>query len=119
MSILLTAKVKRARIDQIAWQRYGILPRSKEMKIKEIVGVLGRAGYDKVTGARGVVTSVSFDVEGDIRFCLTPHHVDDISRPPPQIKPEDMLWIGIRRLVLVDKRVMDAPAFKLDAIATR
>lgn len=53
---------------------------------------LGRRVREKVTGARGVITSVSFDLYGCVHGLLTP------ARKPDGDKEHDSIWYDVKRL---------------------
>lgn len=67
--------------------------------------LLGQTVTDKVTGYRGVVTTVSFDLYGCIQAIVT----------PPEIKdgiPVSGAWFDVNRLAVTSKkRVMEVPDF--------
>ena len=67
---------------------------------------LGHRAKDRVTGATGVVTSVSFDLYGCIQVVLNPGLDKDG-------KPRDQGWYDIARLEITsDKPVMTPPDFE-------
>lgn len=67
--------------------------------------LLGKTGRDKVTGLRGVVTSVSFDLYGCVQVAVSPP-VDDKGALP------DGRWFDANRIEIEDvPRVMPVPAF--------
>lgn len=57
------------------------------------IDMLGRTGQDKVTGFRGVVSSVSFDLYGCVRVALSPRRA--VSRLGPAA---DLLWFDANRI---------------------
>ena len=73
--------------------------------------MLGLKVEDKVTGFKGVVTSVSFDLYGCVQTIVNPGMQADGKRGEP-------LWFDIVRLkVLEVEPVMDVPNFEYGAIA--
>lgn len=67
--------------------------------------LLGKKVEDKVTGVRGVATSISFDLYGCIQAIVTPQLDKDG-------KPGEARWFDVARLkVLSDKPVMEQPHF--------
>lgn len=81
------------------------------MKIQEHMELLGMKATDKVTGFKGVVTSVSFDLFGCIQAVLTPEAGD-------QGKQEESRWYDVNRLrVKGKKRVMEMPNYDYGKIA--
>lgn len=68
--------------------------------IEETIDLLGKKVKDKVTGVKGHVTSVSFDLYGCIQAVVTP-------KPKTGDEPR---WYDVARLdVTSDKRVMAPP----------
>jgi len=81
------------------------------MKIKQHMDLLGMKAVDKVTGFKGVVTSVSFDLFGCIQAIVTPE-VGEAG------KQEDLQWFDVTRLrVTGEKPVMDLPNYELGYVA--
>lgn len=75
------------------------------MSIKKHLEMLGLKVEDKVTGKRGVVASVSFDLYGCVQAIVNPGMGKDG-------KLEESIWFDIGRLkVLSTKPVMDRPNF--------
>ena len=73
--------------------------------IQAHLSTLGRTGTDRVTGFKGVVTSVTFDLYGCIQVILTPPVKEDGTIP-------DGRWFDIRRISLpASPPVMEAPDF--------
>ncbi len=69
------------------------------------LGMLGLKVEDRVTGFKGVVSSVGFDLYGCINAVINPG-VDG------EGKPRDSHWFDINRLrVVSDTPVMERPAF--------
>ena len=75
------------------------------------VQMLGMHGTDMVTGFRGTITSVCFDLYGCIQFILTPKSKED--------KIPDSSWFDANRVLVsaTKPRVMDAPDFENQSIA--
>lgn len=68
------------------------------------LNLLGLKAQDKVTGFKGVITSLCFDLYGCIQATLTP-----ISKENKRL---DSHWYDISRLKLISKKpVMDRPNF--------
>lgn len=81
------------------------------MSIQQHIDKLGRKAKDKVTGFKGVVSSVSFDLYGCIQAVVTPPATKDG-------KCEDGRWFDIQRLEIEDsKRVMEVPDYDNGYIA--
>lgn len=75
------------------------------------MGMLGMRVKDKVTGAKGVVTSISFDLYGCVQAVVNPGIGKDG-------KPMDCGWFDIARLeVACPRRVMPLPDFHNGAVA--
>ena len=73
--------------------------------IQSHFNALGRRGIDQITGFKGVVTSVTFDLYGCIQVILTPVVKKDGTIP-------DGRWFDIQRIRLSDKApVMEVPDF--------
>ncbi len=64
--------------------------------IRQYIEVLGCAATDRVTGARGILTSVSFDLYGCLQYVIQPPHT-------PDGKPSDGRWFDKCRLD-IDRR---------------
>jgi hypothetical protein len=74
--------------------------------MKEYLALLGMKCRDVVTGAFGVVTSVSFDLYGCVQALLT--------LPSTEQKESESCWFDAKRLrVMSDKPVMDQPTFEI------
>lgn len=75
------------------------------MNIKNHLKLLGLRVEDRVTGLKGVVASVSFDLYGCVQAIVNPGLDKDK-------KPKDQLWFDVSRLkVLSDTPVMQLPNF--------
>lgn len=75
------------------------------MQIKKHLQLLGLRVEDRVTGLRGVVASVSFDLYGCVQAIVNPGLDKDK-------KLKDSVWFDVNRLkVLSDKPVMTLPNF--------
>lgn len=66
--------------------------------------MLGMRVEDKVTGFKGVVSSVGFDLYGCIQAIVNPGVGTDG-------KPQDSHWFDVNRLTVLDGPVMRRPAF--------
>jgi hypothetical protein len=72
--------------------------------------LLGMKVEDKVTGFKGVVTSISFDLYGCVQALINPGADKDG-------KLRDQSWFDIGRLILLGTTpVMDRPDFQLERI---
>lgn len=81
------------------------------MNIKKHLEMLGLKVEDRVTGFKGAVTSVSFDLYGCVQAIVNPGIGEDN-------KLIDSHWFDIGRLtVLESKPVMNLPNFEYGAIA--
>jgi hypothetical protein len=79
---------------------------------KAHLDLLGFKVKDKVTGASGVVSSVSFDLYGCIQAVVSPPAT-------PEGEPKEGRWYDIARLEIIDpKPVMAAPKFFDDSTRT-
>jgi len=77
------------------------------MQVKKHLNLLGMKAQDRVTGAKGVITSVSFDLYGCIQAILKPAVNEDGELKGGQ-------WMDIARLKITGKKpVMDQPDFSL------
>lgn len=75
------------------------------VNIKNHMQLLGKKVEDCVTGMRGVVTSIGFDLYGCVQAIVHPGTDKDG-------KPRDSLWFDVNRLkVLSDKPVMAVPNY--------
>lgn len=75
------------------------------MNVNSHIELLGKTAKDRVTGFRGVVTSVSFDLYGCIQAAVHPP-VDDKGALP------EGRWFDVNRLDVDDKaRAMPVPQF--------
>ena len=75
------------------------------MKAKEHIALLGLRAEDKVTGFKGVVTSVSFDLFGCLQVVLTPA----VDKNGAKTLGE---WFDVARLTITGKTpVMEVPNF--------
>lgn len=75
------------------------------MNIKKHLGLLGLKVEDKVTGFKGVVASIGFDLYGCVQAIVNP----GIGK---EGKMGDCQWFDVNRLkVLSTKPVMDLPNF--------
>ncbi len=73
--------------------------------VKKHLELLGKRVEDKITGAKGVVASVSFDLYGCVQAIVNPGIGKDG-------KALDQFWFDVARLkVLSEKRVMEPQAY--------
>lgn len=75
--------------------------------VKEALAYLGTKRRDVVTGVTGVITSVSFDINGCIQGCLRPG-VDKEGKIP------EGYWIDLVRLLDAGGSVMEPFPFDID-----
>jgi len=81
------------------------------MNIKKHLGLLGMKAEDRVTGFKGVISSMSFDLYGCVQGLLTPA-ASDVG------KYGDSVWLDVARLKITSKKpVMDIPDFDLGRVA--
>ena len=73
--------------------------------IKEVVDLLGLRATDKITGVKGVVTSVCFDLCGCIQCALTPAATKDN-------ETTTLAWFDVNRLDVSSDWVMAVPNFE-------
>ncbi len=71
--------------------------------IEEHIKLLGQQMEDVVSGFKGTVDSVSFDLYGCVQATLKPRIDKDGNVP-------DGCWFDVKRLKKSGKRLMDAPA---------
>lgn len=75
------------------------------MLVQQHLNLLGLPVQDRITGIKGVVTSVCFDLYGCIQAAIHPG-VDKSG------KQRDVHWYDVSRLkVLKDKPIIDRPNF--------
>jgi hypothetical protein len=72
--------------------------------IKNHISILGHRVRDRVTGAEGVVTSVTFDLYGCVQAIVNGGLDKDG-------KPKETFWYDIARLEIIGDRVMPLPDF--------
>jgi len=73
--------------------------------VEKTNAMLGLKAKDKVTGFKGVITSVCFDLYGCIQVAIT---------PPAKSDADDLKnghWFDINRIIASTDRVMDSPNF--------
>ena len=73
-------------------------------KITDHIGLLGKKAVCKVTGFKGVITSVSFDLYGCLQAVVTAPAKKDGTLG-------DGHWFDVGRLTVTGKPVMDIPDF--------
>jgi hypothetical protein len=77
------------------------------MSIQKHMELLGMKVTDKVTGFKGVVSSISFDLFGCIQAIVTPQAGKDG-------KQENSSWFDVTRLTVTSKKpVMDIPDYEM------
>ncbi|MCI0532384.1 MAG: hypothetical protein L0Y74_10650 [candidate division Zixibacteria bacterium] len=82
------------------------------MDIGTHLGLLGLEAQDKVTGAKGVITSISFDLFGCIQAVLTPK-----IEKGGEVKSGN--WMDVPRLEIKKRKaVMPLPDFAIPYIAS-
>ena len=75
------------------------------INVKKHLDLLGKRIEDRVTGKKGVVASISFDLYGCVQAIVNPGMTKEG-------KLEDSLWFDVSRLkVLSDTPVMDRPDY--------
>lgn len=73
--------------------------------IAKHMNLLGLRVEDRVTGIKGVVTSMSFDLYGCVQAIVNPGMSSDN-------KPMDSMWFDVSRLKVLDETpVMNRPDF--------
>ena len=80
------------------------LPSSGSL-VNDSISMLGLKAKDKVTGFKGVISSVCFDLYGCAQFALTPEVGKEAMLP-------DGCWFDVQRVELTNKRVMEPPYFQ-------
>lgn len=81
------------------------------MNIEKHLELLGMEVEDKVTGLRGIVSSVSFDLYGCIQAIITQKVKEDGTVP-------DTRWFDVPRLKVINKKpVIDLPNFNIEYVA--
>ena len=75
------------------------------MTVNEYNNLLGLKCKDKVTGFKGVITSISFDLYGCVQAVVNPEISEDGNR-------QDSAWYDVNRLTITSKTpVMQRPDF--------
>jgi len=81
------------------------------MLVKKHMALMGLRVEDKVTGTKGVVSAISFDLYGCIQAAVKP-------RADENGKSEDARWFDVRRLIVTSNDpVMDVPNFDFGPVA--
>ena len=81
------------------------------MNIAKHINMLGLKVQDKVTGYKGVVESISFDLYGCVQAIVRPPIAKDGTLP-------DSRWFDVARLTVLNKKpVMDQPCFDFGPVA--
>ena len=75
--------------------------------IQESINLLGKHGVDKITGYKGVISSVCFDLYGCVQLALTPPAT-------AEGKIESGTWFDVHRVQVQEDapRVMGVPDFR-------
>ena len=73
--------------------------------MEDFLELLGKRVTDKVTGFKGVVTTVAFDLYGCIQAIVQP----SVSK---EGNPVESAWFDVDRLIVHKKRVMVVPSFE-------
>ena len=74
------------------------------------IDLLGLPAKDKVTGQKGIISTVSFDLYGCIQYVITP--------PAKEGKVMEGNWMDVRRIEITGtERVMPLPDFEKGYIA--
>jgi hypothetical protein len=78
------------------------------MLVNDCINLLGREAKDKVTGKKGIITTISFDLYGCIQAVMSPVKLKDGDKPSDYIG-----WYDVNRLEVntKKKRVMIPPPF--------
>lgn len=75
------------------------------MTIQNNIDLLGYEVEDKVTGFKGIITSISFDLYGCVQAIVLPKVDKDAKIPDPR-------WFDLPRLKITSKKpVMEQPRF--------
>ena len=75
--------------------------------LEAYLDLLGQKATDKITGVKGVITSISFDLFGCIQAIVKPAGLDKDG------KMQDGYWLDVQRLdVEKGKPMMDRPDFQ-------
>ncbi len=83
----------------------------KTVNLKKHLDLLGMKVKDKVTGYKGVVVSIGFDLYGCIQAIVAPLAGDDG-------KQESGGWFDVNRLKVTGKKpVMEVPNFEFGPVA--
>ena len=80
------------------------------MNIRKHFEMLGRIGTDKVSGFKGVVSSISHDLYGCVQVILAPRVDKDGKKP-------DAHWFDVSRIELEGEPVMERPNWELGPVA--
>ncbi len=75
-----------------------------EKKLLQYVEQLGYEARDKITGLKGVITSVSFDVSGCIQYLLL--------LKPSEGKYPESYWLDVNRIEIFKKKRMECIILK-------
>lgn len=82
-----------------------------DIEVKKHMALLGLKVEDRISGIKGIVQSICFDLYGCIQACVHPG-LDK------EGKPRDSYWFDVNRLTLLSKKpVMAAPNFEYCGVA--
>lgn len=82
------------------------------METNKHIDLLGYKAKDKVTGYKGVITTISFDLFGCVQAVITPEVKDGSD------EVSSGHWFDVTRLKIIgSKKVMDSPNFEKGYIA--
>lgn len=81
------------------------------MNVRKHIELLGMRVEDRVTGFKGVIASISFDLYGCVQAIVNPG-IDK------EGKPRDSQWFDVNRLKVTNKSpVMERPNFEFGPLA--
>ena len=81
------------------------------MQVQKHIELLGMPCKDRITGMKGIITSIGFDLYGCVQAIVHPGMGKD-----GELK--DTLWFDIARLEITGKKpVMDRPNFEYGYVA--
>jgi hypothetical protein len=84
----------------------------KTANIMRHMELLGHKVTDKVTGFKGIVSSIAFDLYGCIQAIVTP----EVKKG--EVKVEDSRWFDVQRLTVTSKKpVMPMPDYDKGYVA--
>lgn len=81
------------------------------MEVKKHIELLGYKAEDKITGYKGVIDSISFDLYGCVQASIRPP-MNEMGELP------NGYWVDVTRLKIMGKKpVVDAPNFDYGYVA--